>query len=57
MGNVKPTITESACRSGYHKAGDSVLMQDLCPPSGRRGERTEREAQQRVACFLGKPAV
>ena len=32
MGKVKLTITESACRSGYHKAGDSFLVEDLCPP-------------------------
>ena len=29
---VKLTITESDCRSGYHKAGDSFLVEDLCPP-------------------------
>lgn len=32
MRKVKLTITESACRGGYHKAGDSFLVEDLCPP-------------------------
>ena len=32
MSKVKLTITESDCRSGYHKAGDSFLVEDLCPP-------------------------
>lgn len=29
---VKLTILESKCRSGYHKAGDTYLVEDLCPP-------------------------
>ena len=32
MRKVKLTITESACRGGYHKAGDTFLVEDLCPP-------------------------
>ena len=32
MPKVKLTITESACRCGYHKAGDTFLVGDLCPP-------------------------
>ena len=30
--NVKLTITESNCRCAYHKAGDSFVVGDLCPP-------------------------
>ena len=29
---VKLTITESRCRSGCCKAGDTFLVEDLCPP-------------------------
>ena len=32
MPKVKLTITESACRCGYHKAGDTFLVEDICPP-------------------------
>lgn len=32
MAKVKLTILESRCRSGYHKAGDVFLVDDLCPP-------------------------
>ncbi len=32
MGKVKLTITESNCRSGYHKKGDEFIVDDLCPP-------------------------
>ena len=32
MRKVKLTITESACRGGYHRAGDSFVVEDLCPP-------------------------
>ena len=32
MTKVKLTITKSACRSGYHKQGDTFLVEDLCPP-------------------------
>lgn len=32
MRKVKLTITESACRCGYHKAGETFLVGDLCPP-------------------------
>ena len=29
---VRLTITESNCRSGYCKAGDEFIVEDLCPP-------------------------
>ena len=29
---VKLTVTESACRCGYHQKGDTFLVEDLCPP-------------------------
>ena len=32
MAKVKLTVTESACRCGYHKAGDCFVVGDLCPP-------------------------
>ena len=32
MANVKLTITKAACRCGYHKEGDTFLVDDLCPP-------------------------
>ena len=32
MAKIRLTITESACRSGYHKAGDAFVFDDLCPP-------------------------
>lgn len=32
MARVKLTITESRCRSGYFKAGDTFIVEDLCPP-------------------------
>lgn len=32
MPKVKLTVTESRCRSGYCKAGDTFLVEDLCPP-------------------------
>lgn len=32
MALVKLTITESKCRSGYFKKGDTFLIDDLCPP-------------------------
>lgn len=32
MRKVKLTITKSACRCGYHRKGDSFLVEDLCPP-------------------------
>ncbi len=32
MRKVKLTITQSACRCGYHAAGDTFLVGDLCPP-------------------------
>lgn len=32
MKTVKLTVTQSCCRSGYHKVGDTFLVEDLCPP-------------------------
>ena len=32
MAKVKLTVCDSNCRCGYHKAGDSFLVEDLCPP-------------------------
>lgn len=32
MSKVKLTVTESRCRSGYVKTGDSFIVEDLCPP-------------------------
>jgi TIGR04076 family protein len=29
---VKLTVTESRCRCGYHKKGDTFFVEDLCPP-------------------------
>ena len=29
---VKLTVTESRCRCGYHKEGDTFVVEDLCPP-------------------------
>ena len=29
---VKLTITDSQCRSGYFRAGDEFIVEDLCPP-------------------------
>ena len=32
MEKIRLTVTESRCRSGYHKAGDTFIVEDLCPP-------------------------
>ena len=32
MCKVLLTVTESRCRCGYLKPGDSFLVEDLCPP-------------------------
>lgn len=32
MAKVKLTVTESSCRSGYHKKGDVFIVEDICPP-------------------------
>lgn len=32
MKKVILTVTESSCRSGYHKAGDTFVVSDVCPP-------------------------
>lgn len=32
MSKVKLTITDSKCRGGYCKKGDTYIVEDLCPP-------------------------
>lgn len=32
MPKVKLTVRSSKCRGGYHKEGDSFVVEDLCPP-------------------------
>lgn len=32
MPKVKLTITESRCRGGYVRTGDTFIVDDLCPP-------------------------
>ena len=32
MAKVKLTVTESACRCGYLKTGDTFTVEDICPP-------------------------
>lgn len=32
MSKVLLTVTESDCRCGYCKQGDTFLVEDLCPP-------------------------
>lgn len=32
MSKVKLTVTESRCRCGYVKVGDTFIVDDLCPP-------------------------
>ena len=32
MAKVRLTVTHAECRSGYHKAGDEFIVEDLCPP-------------------------
>ena len=32
MARLKLTITQSDCRAGYHKKGDTFVVEDLCPP-------------------------
>lgn len=32
MTTVKLTILRSDCRGGYHKAGETYYVEDLCPP-------------------------
>lgn len=32
MRKVKLTVTRSECRCGYHRAGDTFVVGDLCPP-------------------------
>ena len=32
MAKVLLTVTKSACRCGYHRAGERFIVEDLCPP-------------------------
>lgn len=32
MAKVRLTVTDSRCRNGYCKKGDTFLIEDLCPP-------------------------
>ena len=32
MSKVRLTVTESKCRGGYLKEGDTFIVDDLCPP-------------------------
>lgn len=32
MAKVKLTVTESKCRGGYHRIGDTFIVEDICPP-------------------------
>lgn len=32
MEKVKLTITDANCRCGYHRTGDTFIVEDLCPP-------------------------
>lgn len=32
MRRVKLTVLESKCRGGYHKVGDTYIVEDICPP-------------------------
>lgn len=32
MSKVKLTITQSRCRAGYFKKGQTFIVEDLCPP-------------------------
>lgn len=32
MHKVKLTITASDCRCGYHRAGETYVVEDICPP-------------------------
>ena len=32
MKKVRLTITQSFCRSGYFKAGQEFIVEDICPP-------------------------
>lgn len=32
MAKVKLTIAQSECRSNYCKAGDTFIVEDICPP-------------------------
>jgi len=29
---VRLTVVESRCRSNYHSAGDTFIVEDICPP-------------------------
>ncbi len=32
MPAIKLTVTKSCCRCGYHKQGDTFIIEDICPP-------------------------
>lgn len=32
MARIKLTVLESRCRGGYCRAGDTFIVEDLCPP-------------------------
>lgn len=32
MAKVKLTVLFSKCRCGYHKSGDTFIVEDVCPP-------------------------
>lgn len=32
MAKVRLTVTDSRCRNGYCKKGDTFFVEDLCPP-------------------------
>ena len=32
MAKVKLTVLDSRCRCGYHKKGDTFIVEDICPP-------------------------
>ncbi len=32
MRKVKLTVTNAKCRCGYHKTGDTHIIEDICPP-------------------------
>ena len=32
MPKVRLTVTVGHCRCGYHRTGDTFLVEDLCPP-------------------------
>lgn len=43
MIKIRLTITESNCRSGYFRAGEEFIVEDLCPPLCHELMNTKRE--------------